>query len=45
VLKALRLEPMHGRGSTERLEQWSERMFLLGQGALEASRSEASRAD
>jgi PadR family transcriptional regulator, regulatory protein PadR len=34
VLKALQLEPMHGWGITERLEQWSEQVFLLGQGTL-----------
>ena len=34
VLKALQLEPMHGWGITERLEQWSEQVFTLGQGTL-----------
>jgi PadR family transcriptional regulator len=34
VLKALQLEPMHGWGITERIEQWSEQLFLLGQGTL-----------
>jgi PadR family transcriptional regulator PadR len=34
VLKALQLEPMHGWGITERVEQWSERVFQLGQGTL-----------
>src|SRR5262245_8767648 len=34
VLKALQLEPMHGWGITERLEQWSERVLQLGQGTL-----------
>ena len=34
VLKALRLEPMHGWGITERIEQWSEQVFQLGQGTL-----------
>ena len=34
VLKALQLEPMHGWGITERLEQWSEQLFQLGQGTL-----------
>jgi len=34
VLKALQLEPMHGWGITERLEQWSEQVFQLGQGTL-----------
>ena len=28
VLKALQLEPMHGWGITERLEQWSEHVFF-----------------
>ena len=34
VLKALALEPMHGWGITERLEQWSEQVLQLGQGTL-----------
>ena len=34
VLKALQLEPMHGWGITERLEQWSESVLQLGQGTL-----------
>jgi len=34
VLKALQLEPMHGWGITERIEQWSERVLRLGQGTL-----------
>jgi transcriptional regulator len=34
VLKALQLEPMHGWGITERIEQWSEQVFQLGQGTL-----------
>ena len=34
VLKALLLEPMHGWGITERIEQWSEQVFQLGQGTL-----------
>ena len=34
VLKALQLEPMHGWGITERIEQWSENVLLLGQGSL-----------
>jgi transcriptional regulator len=34
VLKALQLEPMHGWGITERIEQWSERVLHLGQGTL-----------
>jgi PadR family transcriptional regulator PadR len=34
VLKALQLEPMHGWGLTERIEQWSESVLQLGQGTL-----------
>ena len=34
VLKALQLEPMHGWGITERIEQWSESELQLGQGTL-----------
>ena len=34
VLRALELEPMHGWGITERLEQWSENVLRLGQGTL-----------
>ena len=34
VLKALQLEPMHGWGVTERIEQWSESVLQLGQGTL-----------
>jgi transcriptional regulator len=34
VLKALALEPMHGWGITERLEQWSDQVLRLGQGTL-----------
>ena len=34
VLKALQLEPMHGWGITERIEQWSEQVLPLGQGTL-----------
>jgi PadR family transcriptional regulator, regulatory protein PadR len=34
VLKALQLEPMHGWGITERVEQWSESVLRLGQGTL-----------
>lgn len=34
VLKALQLEPMHGWGITERLEQWSGEVVQLGQGTL-----------
>ena len=34
VLKALALQPMHGWGITERIEQWSEHVLQLGQGTL-----------
>src|SRR5687768_5591077 len=34
VLKALQLEPMHGWGITERIQQWSESILQLGQGTL-----------
>ena len=34
VLKSLQLEPMHGWGITERIEQWSESVLRLGQGTL-----------
>lgn len=34
VLKALSLEPMHGWGITERLEQWSGNVLRLNQGSL-----------
>jgi transcriptional regulator len=34
VLKALQLEPMHGWGITERIEQWSENVLQVGQGTL-----------
>jgi transcriptional regulator len=34
VLKALQLEPMHGWGITERIDQWSEHVLQLGQGTL-----------
>jgi transcriptional regulator len=34
VLKALQLQPMHGWGITERIEQWSESVLHLGQGTL-----------
>lgn len=34
VLKALSLEPMHGWGITERLEQWSASVLRLNQGSL-----------
>jgi PadR family transcriptional regulator, regulatory protein PadR len=34
VLNALQVEPMHGWGITERIEEWSERVLQLGQGTL-----------
>ena len=34
VLKSLQLEPMHGWGITERIEQWSESVLQVGQGTL-----------
>jgi DNA-binding PadR family transcriptional regulator len=34
VLKALQLEPMHGWGITERIEQWSEHVLQMNQGSL-----------
>jgi transcriptional regulator len=34
VLRALQLEPMHGWGIAERIEQWSEHVLQLGQGSL-----------
>jgi transcriptional regulator len=34
VLKALQLEPMHGWGITERIQQWSDDVLQLGQGTL-----------
>jgi PadR family transcriptional regulator PadR len=34
VLRALQLEPMHGWGITERIEQWSASVLQLGQGTL-----------
>ena len=34
ILKALQVEPMHGWGITERIEQWSDRALQLGQGTL-----------
>ena len=34
VLRALQLEPMHGWGITERIQQWSEDVLQLGQGSL-----------
>ncbi len=34
VLKALQLEPMHGWGITERIQQWSENVLSINQGSL-----------
>ena len=34
VLRALQLEPMHGWGIAERIDQWSENVLQLGQGTL-----------
>src|SRR5688572_29511884 len=34
VLKALALEPMHGWGITERIEQWSQKVLQVNQGSL-----------
>ena len=34
VLKALQLEPMHGWGITERIQQWSDSVLQPGQGTL-----------
>jgi PadR family transcriptional regulator, regulatory protein PadR len=34
VLKALQLEPMHGWGITERIEQWSRNVLQVNQGSL-----------
>jgi transcriptional regulator len=34
VLRAIQLEPMHGWGIVERIEQWSEQILQLGQGTL-----------
>ena len=34
VLKALQLEPMHGWGVTERIEQWSQHVLQINQGSL-----------
>ncbi len=34
VLKALQLEPMHGWGITERIEQWSKNVLQVNQGSL-----------
>lgn len=34
VLRAIQLEPMHGWGITERIEQWSGQVLQVGQGTL-----------
>ncbi len=34
VLRALQLEPMHGWGISERIQQWSDRVLSVGQGSL-----------
>jgi PadR family transcriptional regulator len=34
LLKALQLEPMHGWGITERIEQWSKDALQVNQGSL-----------
>src|SRR3954454_1231473 len=34
LLKALQLEPMHGWGITERIEQWSQQVLQVNQGSL-----------
>ena len=34
VLRALQLDPMHGWGIAERIEQWSQSVLQLGQGTL-----------
>lgn len=34
VLKTLSLEPMHGWGISERIQEWSEDVFLVNQGSL-----------
>jgi transcriptional regulator len=34
ILKALQLEPMHGWGITERIQQWSESVLQVNQGSL-----------
>jgi PadR family transcriptional regulator, regulatory protein PadR len=34
VLKALQLEPMHGWGITERIQQWSKNVLSVNQGSL-----------
>jgi PadR family transcriptional regulator PadR len=34
ILKVLSLEPMHGWGISERIQQWSGEVFLVNQGSL-----------
>ncbi|MGD8321721.1 MAG: PadR family transcriptional regulator [Gemmatimonadota bacterium] len=34
VLKILSLEPMHGWGISERIQEWSSDVFLVNQGSL-----------
>ncbi len=34
ILKILSLEPMHGWGINERIQQWSGEVFLVNQGSL-----------
>jgi len=34
VLKSLQVEPMHGWGITERIEQWSNGVLQINQGSL-----------
>lgn len=34
VLRTLTIEPMHGWGITERIENWSQEVLSLGQGTL-----------
>ena len=34
VLKALQLQPMHGWGITERIQQWSRQVLQVNQGSL-----------
>jgi PadR family transcriptional regulator PadR len=34
VLKILSLEPMHGWGISERIQEWSNEVFLVNQGSL-----------
>ena len=34
VLRALQLEPMHGWGITERIQQWSDNVLQVNQGSL-----------